>query len=186
MAILEPGKPVPLWVYGAGTVVVVGGYFLYRSRRNAKAAAAAAATPKQQAATATSTPVVPAASYGNADNAGALANITQQLQSLNAAQAATQGAAASAGVVPAGAIKGTPQNQVAVGGGFQPSPTNPYGAQTPISSNNGVYRLITDLNQAASLGVDKLYYQPVPGVFSSVGGSINNVAQKTPIFQKVA
>ena len=186
MPIIEPGKPVPLWIYGAGTVVVVGGYFLYRSRQNSKAAAAAAATPKQAAATATSTPVVPAASYGNADNAGALANITQQLQSLNAAQAATQGAAAASGVIPPGAIKADTKNQVAVGGGFQPAPTNAYGAQTPVSSNSGVYKIITDLNQAASLGVDKLYYQPVPGVFSSVGGSINNLAQKTPIFQKVA
>lgn len=184
MPILEPGKPVPLWVYGAGSVVVVGGYFLYRNRQNSKAAAAAlAATPKQAAATATSTPVVPAASYGNADNAGALANITQQLQSLNAAQAATQGSASMSGV-----NSGTANvnNQELVGSGYYPKKDAKGNRAQRIEANGHTYQWVPNGDVAAALGgFNNLFVQALPGVFVKNTGAVP-VVGGTPLFAQVA
>jgi hypothetical protein len=183
MAIIEPGKPVPLWVYGAGSVVVFGGYFFYRSRRNKAAATAAAASPKQAAATATSTPVVPAASYGNADNAGALANITQQLASLNAAQATTQGAAAQSGVN-SGTANAT--NQELVGSGYYPRKDAKGNRAQRIEANGHTYQWVPNGDVAAALGgFNNLFIQALPGVFVKNTGGVP-VVGGTPLFAQVA
>ena len=184
MAILEPGKPVPLWVYGAGTVVIGGGYFFYRSRKNKAAAAAVAATPKQAAATATSTPVVPAASYGNNQNAGALNNIGQQLASLNAAQAATQGAAAASGVMDG--IIATAQNQVISGSGYYSKPDATGNRSQRINSNGHTYVWVPNDNAAkAAGGYNALYVQPVPGFFVKNAPGTPLLGM-TPLFAQVA
>jgi hypothetical protein len=185
MPIIEPGKPVPLWIYGAGTVVIGGGYFLYRNRKNKAAAAAAAATPKAAAAapTASTTPVVPASSYGNNQNAGALANISQQLGALNAAQAATQGAAAASGVVDG--IIATAQNQVMSGSGYYSKPDATGNRSQRINSNGHTYVWVPNDNAAkAAGGYNELFVQPVPGFFvKNAPGT--PLTPMTPLFAQV-
>lgn len=186
MAILEPGKPVPLWVYGGGAVALAGVFFLYRSR-SARNKAAAAATPKQAAATATSTPVVPAASYGNATNAGALANISQQLASLNAAQATTQGAASASGVNTS--ITANAENQILQGSGYYPKPDATGNRSQRISANGHTYVWVPNPDVANALGgFNNLFIQPVPGLFTknTPGTVLNNANGATPLFAQVA
>ncbi len=183
MAIIEPGKPVPLWVYGGGAIALAGVFFLYRSRSARNKAAAAAPNPKQTAATATSTPVVPAASYGNASNAGALNNISQQLASLNAAQAITQGAASSSG------ITATADNQIQSGAGFYSKPDATGNRSQRINANGHTYVWVPNEAAAKALGgFNNLFVQPVPGLFTknTPGTVLDNTNGPTPLFAQVA
>jgi hypothetical protein len=183
MAILEPGQPIPIWVYGAGTVVIGGGYFLYRNRKNSAAASAAAATPKQTTATASTTPVVPASSYGTNDNAGSLINIEQQLQSLNKAQTATQGAAATSGV---NGIMATADNQVLQGSGYYSKPDATGNRSQRIASNGHTYVWVpNDAAAKAAGGYNNLYVQPVPGFFVKNAPGTELLGM-TPLFAQVA
>ena len=168
-------RQIPLWYYGAGAGGLFVLYYLYsRSKKNA-AAKAAAATPMAAATTASTTPVVPAGSYGQ-DNSGAIQNIEQQLATLNASQAATQGSAASSGIpttptptltptliqplyAPGNtASYGTPSNltQLTKGSDGHTYQAVPYGGQTG--------------QQLTAQGI-KLFYQPLPGVFSPTTGN---------------
>jgi hypothetical protein len=176
MAIFEPGKPVPVWVYGAGAGVLFIGYTLYRNSRNK--AAATAVAPKPAAATATTTPVVPASSYGTGQNAGSLSNIEQQLQALNS-RAVTQGAASSSGVSSA-------DNQQFVGSGYYPKGDTQAAHSTPISSNGHTYQWVPNPDAAAALGgFNNLYLQPVPGLFvKNAPGT--PVVGGTPLFAQVS
>lgn len=176
MAIIEPGKPIPVWIYGAGAAGLFIAYTLYS--RSRKKSAAATPTPKAAAST-TSTPVVAASSYGNNQNAGAISNIEQQLQRLNATQATTQGAAASSGVA-------TSDNQQFVGSGYYPKADTPEGRGAPISANGHRYQWVPNPDAAAALGgFNNLYIQPVPGLFvKNTPGT--PVVGGTPLFAQVS
>lgn len=183
MAIIEPGKPIPVWIYGAGAAGLFIAYTLYS--RSRKKSAAATPTPKA-ATTATSTPVVAASSYGNNQNAGAISNIEQQLQRLNASQATTQGAAASSGV---NGIMATAENQVQSGSGYYPKPDAAGPRSQRINANGSTYVWVPNEAAAGALGgFNNLYVQPVPGLFTknTPGTVLNNSNGPTPLFAKVS
>lgn len=156
-------RPIPTWYYAAGAGVVVLGYVVYkRSKTNAaNAATTAAATP---AASTASTVGTAAGSYGQ-DYSGEFANIEQQLASLQASQAATTGAAASSGVTTTGY---TPPTNVALSGsGYKTS-----GSGTITASNGHTYAQFPGYPQAQAFlkSGGKIYYQPLPGVFTELKG----------------
>lgn len=199
MATTMPGAPSrgrgrgrqipPLYIAaGAGGIFVL--YYLYSSSKKkaaaAAAATAAAASPTNAAATA---PVVPAGNYGTGQNAGALANIEQQLASLQSAQATTTGAAAAtatgSGVAStSSALTPSTSNESLTGSGYLPNASNAGGYATQVQGLNGhTYQWVLPA-QAQAIGWNNLYYQPIPGVFmpNSAG---TNLAPSTPLYAQV-
>lgn len=164
-------RQIPMWYYGAGAGGLFVLYYLYsRSKKNA-AATAAAATPMAAATTASTTPVVPAGSYGQ-DNTGAIQNIEQQLATLNASQAATQGSAASSGIP-------TTPTPTLIQPLYAPGNTASYGTPSDLTQlvkgNDGhTYQAVPyggqSGQQLTAQGI-KLFYQPIPGVFSPTTGN---------------
>jgi len=177
-------RQIPLWYYGAGAGGLFVLYYLYsRSKKNA-AAKAAAATPMAAATTASTTPVVPAGSYGQ-DNSGAIQNIEQQLATLNASQAATQGSAASSGIptTPTPTTYAPPTDQTLIQPLYAPGNTASYGyANNPgklvTGSDGHTYQAVTysgkpgeqSGQQLSAQGIPQ-YYQPLPGIFSPSSGN---------------
>jgi len=172
------GKPIPpLYIAGgAGAVFVL--YYLYSSSKK-KAAATAAATPMAAATSAATTPVVPAGSYGQ-DNSNALNNVAQQLASLQASQAATQGAAAQSGIATPYA---SPTGETLIQPLYAPGNTASYGypgntSQLVTGADGHTYQAVSysgkpgeqSGQQLAAQGIPQ-YYQPLPGVFSPSSGN---------------
>lgn len=170
------GREIPPAYLAGGVVILAGGYFLWRSRRSSAAPAAKAPT-----AAAMPTPVVPAGSYGAGQNAGALQNISTQLQNLQASQAATAGSAAKAG-----GLTATVENSELSGSGYRPNPSNPQGAKTVVAGNNGRrYQQAEVATLYSLLGTNTpTYYQPLPGVFQQFT-DYNKIAPNTPVFLQV-
>ena len=149
-------------------------YTLYKRVRKP-----ASAAPVQAPASST-TPVVAAGSYGQ-DYSGELSNINQQLQALSKAQTTSPTTTTSAGAIVANAA-----NQIFRGAGYAPNDSQPQKQWTPVSSNNHIYTVITDLTQAATIGGAGLYYEPNPGQFTLIpGASVNNLVAGTPIYRQV-
>ena len=173
-------RQIPVWYYGAGAGGLFVLYYLYsRSKKNA-AAKAAAATPMAAAPTASTTPVVPAGSYGQ-DNSGAIQNIEQQLATLGASQATTQGSAALSGIP----TTPTPTTYAPITGEtliqplYAPGNTASYGTPSNLTQltkgNDGhTYQAVPyggqTGQQLTAQGI-KLFYQPLPGVFSPTTGN---------------
>jgi hypothetical protein len=176
---VNAGK-VPAWYYAAGAAGVFIAYTFYKRLSGPKAAPMAPAT------SATSTPVVPAGSYGS-DYTGAIENLQTSINKLQTAQTTSPSTTTSAG-----AITATAANQVLAGAGYRPDDKQPLKQYTPISSNSKLYLLVTgngfgDLLEAVTVGGGGLYYEPNPGQFSLIpGGSVNNLAAGTPLYRQVA
>ena len=159
------GRPIPNWYYAAGAGGLFVVYFLVsRYRKNAATAAAAAASSTTAATLpATQTPVMPAASYGNANDLSAL---LPYLTNLQGATSVTPSATTGSTAPPAVNEFGTLQASGYTGGGSQ-------------------YRNITTNEQMQAIlgsGLDR-FYEPVPGLFQKVTG---HEATGTPQFIKVA
>jgi hypothetical protein len=163
---------IPAWYYAAAAGGVFVAYTLYKRISAPKTTPAPAAAP-------TLTPIVPAGSYGQ-DYSGQLINLTQQLQDLQQAVSVPANQVATT----VKAITGTAANETKLGAGYVPNLGNVYGKATPVSSQGHTYVNVSDLATAYAIGKD-LYYQPTPGVFQTFGGSFNNLAPNTPIFQQV-
>ena len=175
---VNAGK-VPAWYYAAGAGGVFIAYTLYKRFTAPKATATPAPVMS------TTTPVVPAGSYGS-DNTGAIQNLQQSIDQLNKAQTTSPSSTTSAAAITAGAITGTSANQTFTGSGWVPNASQPQKTVTPVSANNHVYTAITDLVQAATLGGANLYYQPLPGLFTSLpANSVNSLSPGTPLFRQV-
>lgn len=175
------GREIPTWTYGAAAAVVAAGFFLYRSRRSAAAAAAAPA--KAPTAAAMPTPVVPAASYGTGQNAGALQNLQTQIANLQASQAATAGSAAKVG-----GLTPTVENSELSGAGYYPKEDAPGGGRLAVvAGTGGRYQYVSDPTQRynAFLQGFPLFYQPIPGVFQQVK-DFSQIPATTPFFLKAA
>ena len=163
------GRPIPNWYYAAGAGGLFVVYFLVsRYRKNAATAAAAASSTTAATLPATQTPVMPAASYGNANDLSALLPYLTNLQgATSVTPSATTGDTAPPPVVsteaPAPAPNyGTLQASGYTGGGANYSGIGTQAQLQAIIANN-IQR----------------YYEPVAGVFMPITGK---EAPNTPQF----
>jgi hypothetical protein len=174
---VNAGK-IPVWYYALGAGGLYVAYTLYRRFTTP---ATPAAEPAAPAPIATATGIIPSGSYGR-DFSGELANINQQLASMNRAQSVPASSSA-ASITP---ITATAANSVLSGAGYQPNQNQQAKQFTPVTSGGKIFITVTDLLQAATLGGQNLFYQPQPGVFALIpGGSVNSLAAGTPFFRQV-
>jgi len=155
---------LPMWAWGLGLAVVVGGIWYVRRRNAAAAAAASAATSGSGVAGtgAASTPYGPP-SYGYMG--------TGIDPSTLAAILSSQGSGATAGSGTAQTLAGTPTPTLLGSGYYLP------GSTTPITDTKGnTYEWVQTTAQLHGLQQQgaQFFYQPLPGYFApyTVGGNV--------------